>query len=441
MEVSPPTSSNASSQPEGSTSDSISGGFSAVTVAVTAGRPTPTPSPSPASAASALSNSAIPTASQPQPSNVAENSTNDLSKGDEAVKNDSSSHLTFSIASTPTPAANYSSSWPMPMHNESVIATPGPATSFEMNLLGQEILAASSTASAMMDGHGYDGFGSNDGSKAMTHYLRKDDFALPPFLQVHLDETYHASSSSSMLVLPPIPANIEVENKQQGGVLFRLSSNGPNLTPAHKTASTPINVTALGTAPPNPIGRRVAVNNGNVHTSNSMATLARANSIALANTSALYTSTSSIKHRSARSLPLRKRSFREEEDETETMIEARPAEENVVKRSSKTRPKGLSTKKPSVKKATLVRHNYNDSRSTCKCKKSQCLKLYCDCFQSGRMCDPNLCECVSCMNTEEYDGPNGKRTQAIDECMTKNPKAFEKRQKSIDEGCGCKKNK
>jgi hypothetical protein len=45
------------------------------------------------------------------------------------------------------------------------------------------------------------------------------------------------------------------------------------------------------------------------------------------------------------------------------------------------------------------------------------------------------------MNTEEYDGPNGKRTQAIDECMTKNPKAFEKRQKSIDEGCGCKKNK
>lgn len=35
----------------------------------------------------------------------------------------------------------------------------------------------------------------------------------------------------------------------------------------------------------------------------------------------------------------------------------------------------------------------------CRCKKSNCLKRYCECFQAGKPCDPSLCRCVDCKNT------------------------------------------
>eukprot|EP00985_Skeletonema_marinoi_P032811 scaffold39679_cov153-Skeletonema_marinoi.AAC.4 len=318
------------------------------------------------------------------------------------------------------------------------------------------MLAAPTSASAMMDGYGYDEFGLNRGQATMMtpvpplddhHYPthHQDDYALPPFLQAHLDETYAASSSSSTVVLPPLSAT-DIGNGQEGEILLQLTSYLPNLTAG--TASTPFRVTALGTAPPNPTGRRVAVNNGNVHpgSSSGMAPLARAKKMAAsipAKNSAIYASTSSTKNRSARTLPLRKRPLREEDEpemETADTKQLVKKEEKAAKKSS-SRPRGPSTKKPSVKKPTLVRHNYNENRSTCKCAKSRCLKLYCDCFQSGRMCDPAQCECKSCMNLDKYSGPSGARTNAINECLAKNPKAFEKRQKGNDEGCGCKKNK
>lgn len=33
----------------------------------------------------------------------------------------------------------------------------------------------------------------------------------------------------------------------------------------------------------------------------------------------------------------------------------------------------------------------------CHCKKSKCLKLYCDCFAAGLYC--TNCQCVACANT------------------------------------------
>ena len=36
----------------------------------------------------------------------------------------------------------------------------------------------------------------------------------------------------------------------------------------------------------------------------------------------------------------------------------------------------------------------------CKCKKSRCLKLYCECFAAHVFCTPGVCRCNDCNNLE-----------------------------------------
>ena len=79
----------------------------------------------------------------------------------------------------------------------------------------------------------------------------------------------------------------------------------------------------------------------------------------------------------------------------------------------------------------------------CNCKKSKCMKLYCDCFAQGLTCRD--CNCKDCFNTPG----NPKRKEAIMQILMKNIDAFEPKIEEIDEsaggarihtkGCNCKK--
>lgn len=55
----------------------------------------------------------------------------------------------------------------------------------------------------------------------------------------------------------------------------------------------------------------------------------------------------------------------------------------------------------------------------CNCKRTKCLKLYCDCFASGELCGPD-CNCFGCHNNSVSD----QRTDAIFSIIDRQPDAF-----------------
>ena len=69
----------------------------------------------------------------------------------------------------------------------------------------------------------------------------------------------------------------------------------------------------------------------------------------------------------------------------------------------------------------------------CMCKKSKCLKLYCECFNKGRYCTAD-CYCVECRNKPRHDA---ERDRAIEDILMRNPDAFKPRVKTTIE-CRCK---
>ncbi|XP_070305659.1 protein lin-54 homolog isoform X2 [Salvelinus sp. IW2-2015] len=81
-------------------------------------------------------------------------------------------------------------------------------------------------------------------------------------------------------------------------------------------------------------------------------------------------------------------------------------------------------------------------RKPCNCTKSQCLKLYCDCFANGEFCQS--CNCTNCFNNLEHETD---RAKAIKACLDRNPEAFKPKigkgkegesDRRHSKGCNCK---
>ncbi|KAK9517255.1 hypothetical protein VZT92_025140 [Zoarces viviparus] len=82
------------------------------------------------------------------------------------------------------------------------------------------------------------------------------------------------------------------------------------------------------------------------------------------------------------------------------------------------------------------------SRKPCRCSRSQCLKLYCECFANGMMC--SNCDCSNCHNNAEHEV---KRHEAVQLCLGRNPAAFRSKMAGAmsqrskgrrNKGCNCK---
>ncbi|XP_071953403.1 protein lin-54 homolog [Antedon mediterranea] len=110
----------------------------------------------------------------------------------------------------------------------------------------------------------------------------------------------------------------------------------------------------------------------------------------------------------------------------------------------------ISTKPPTA--ISAVRHSLNGGsqpeppgtrpRKPCNCTRSQCLKLYCDCFANGEFC--SNCNCNNCLNNLDHED---ERSRAIRSCLERNPQAFHPKigkgrgtagERRHNKGCNCK---
>ncbi|XWS27203.1 hypothetical protein CRYUN_Cryun26dG0094800 [Craigia yunnanensis] len=75
---------------------------------------------------------------------------------------------------------------------------------------------------------------------------------------------------------------------------------------------------------------------------------------------------------------------------------------------------------PKKKRQKLSNSTDGEGCKRCNCKKTKCLKLYCDCFAAGIYCD-EPCSCQGCFNRPEYEDTVLETRQQIE---SRNPLAF-----------------
>ena len=86
--------------------------------------------------------------------------------------------------------------------------------------------------------------------------------------------------------------------------------------------------------------------------------------------------------------------------------------------------------------------NYSESprilkTQTCNCRKSQCLKLYCECFSAGEVCGV-ACACSTCKNNKKFQKD---RNETIETILQRQPDAFNSKFEKAKhkKGCNCRK--
>ena len=115
---------------------------------------------------------------------------------------------------------------------------------------------------------------------------------------------------------------------------------------------------------------------------------------------------------------------------------------NIINKSNNNKIKNMNNNNINDKKLIgiknsnkkLILNPEKKKLEKCKCKNSQCLKLYCECFSNGRTC--KNCDCIGCKNKIENEE---MRKNIYNEIILKNPKAIQKI-KSIKRSwtCHCK---
>lgn len=125
-----------------------------------------------------------------------------------------------------------------------------------------------------------------------------------------------------------------------------------------------------------------------------------------------------------------------------------PVSTPLADSSAQRKPQPLVTATPSrtisseitIQSKITKKSENEEERKTCHCKRSQCLKLYCDCFAAKLFCDG--CKCIGCKNTEAN---RDIRDKAVQDTISKNSMAFKPRvpvnsqdPDGNNKGCNCK---
>ncbi|CAI9094523.1 OLC1v1030277C1 [Oldenlandia corymbosa var. corymbosa] len=95
---------------------------------------------------------------------------------------------------------------------------------------------------------------------------------------------------------------------------------------------------------------------------------------------------------------------------------------------------GNSVQSSPKKKRKKTMNADDNGFKRCNCKKTKCLKLYCDCFAANNFCDES-CACQDCFNKSEYEDTVALTKKQITD---RNPSAFQSKiVKHSSESSGC----
>jgi len=113
------------------------------------------------------------------------------------------------------------------------------------------------------------------------------------------------------------------------------------------------------------------------------------------------------------------------------------------KKSAKTVDKRTSYKPKNIlfyliKEKSIIPKPEDQTKTPCFCKATKCIKLYCDCFNSGKYCIG--CDCVDCFNIPEYDEVRNKAITHIEKKnRSKDINQLTKKTENVSgRGCKCK---